>query len=158
MLSSPVAKWNLLPHIEQHKPVCSLIQNFSGKWFCGDVLYVPIKISNWSFCHSCNINLCLCLSLWAASLVGSTGSRLSWIWECILLRSCKSDMLVTYDPLLCKKKNYIFQRSGVSICAILCGNSSAGTGWELRVSSRYLTSIWYESRSSESSKSGMNTE
>ena len=36
VISSPDVKLNLLPQSSQWNPVCSLIQNYSSKWLCGD--------------------------------------------------------------------------------------------------------------------------
>ena len=47
VLSSPVAKWNLLPQITQQKPVCSLIQKYVPNWLFGE--------SSFHLLSSCNI-------------------------------------------------------------------------------------------------------
>ena len=36
VFSSPDVKLNLLPQSSQWNPTCSLIQNYSSKWLCGD--------------------------------------------------------------------------------------------------------------------------
>ena len=36
VISSPDVKLNLLPQSSQWNPTCSLIQNYSSKWLCGD--------------------------------------------------------------------------------------------------------------------------